>query len=461
VNWLDSDSIDRTAKILIDAEKVTHPDEAARFLNKLVLQVDVGSGIESDPAGQAALLTVVNAGRRAFKGGVHVRLESDPPLTTGWTAGMSASTTVEHLGGQVVDCLTREHPTLAITNPCAPIGRPVLFLTWQGWSAGVVESAEDLLPGDGNALSGIASAALGVSEVFQQQLGAVAPGRRDVGLSLWRPDLSWRNDEAAGPVIEYLPARVWLLGLGHLGQAYAWTLGMLSFAVPEEVEIGLVDFDVVVNGNTATQLLVAQADVGLRKTRVVAAALEGLGIRARLVERAFDEHFHPYVHANPYRNEPTIALAGFHDGPPRRLLGRAGFTRIVDGGLGSGPVEYLDIVVHTFPGPESTDTAFAEQTALAPALPAAYKEEIQRRIDAGVEESAARCGVLDVAGVTVGAAFVGALTGALTVADLVRELHDGPRYSVLHVDLRQPSDIRAVPNSAPVPPIAAAYTRAR
>ncbi len=236
---------------------------------------------------------------------------------------------------------------------------------------------------------------------------------------------------------------------------------MLPFAVPEEVEIGLVDFDVVVNGNTATQLLVAQADVGLRKTRVVAAALEGLGIRARLVERAFDEHFHTYVDANPYRNEPTIALAGFHDGPPRRLLGRAGFTRIVDGGLGSGPIEYLDIVVHTFPGPESTDTAFAEQAALAPALPAAYKEEIQRRIDAGVEESAARCGVLDVAGVTVGAAFVGALTGALTVTDLVRELHDGPRYSVLHVDLRQPSDIRAVPNSAPGPPIAAAYTRAR
>jgi hypothetical protein len=47
-----------------------------------------------------------------------------------------------------------------------------------------------------------------------------------------------------------------LLGLGHLGQAYAWTLGMLPYARPGEVQLGLVDFDRIIGANTAPQLLV-------------------------------------------------------------------------------------------------------------------------------------------------------------------------------------------------------------
>ena len=75
--WETADNIDRTAKILIDSGKVADPAEAAQYLEGLVLQVAVGPEIESRPAAQAALATVVNAGRRAFRGGVHVRLDSD------------------------------------------------------------------------------------------------------------------------------------------------------------------------------------------------------------------------------------------------------------------------------------------------------------------------------------------------------------------------------------------------
>jgi hypothetical protein len=48
-----------------------------------------------------------------------------------------------------------------------------------------------------------------------------------------------------------------------------------------------------------------------------------------------------------------------------------------------------------------------------------------------------------------GAAFVGAIASTLAVADILRGLHDGPSYSVIALDLREPNLIRASANSAP------------
>ena len=109
--------------------------------------------------------------------------------------------------------------------------------------------------------------------------------------------------------MRYLPAGFWLLGLGHLGQAYAWVVGMLPYATPADVRIGLVDYDRVVAGNTATQLLVTEADADHRKTPVVADPLEGLGLDTAIVDCAFDDKFRPTPHADPNRSEPTVALA--------------------------------------------------------------------------------------------------------------------------------------------------------
>lgn len=461
MSWGTTDQIHRTAKILIDSGQAGSPDEARRFLETLVLQVAVGPEVEHDTAAQAALATIVNGGHRAFLGGVHVRLDANPSMFTGWTTGLTAAETVTQYGGQVVSQLTASRPTLVLGRPAELAGSLVLYLTWRGWSGGVVQSERNCLGGDGSVLAGVVAAGLGLSETFQRQLGAVLPGRRDVGISLWRPDLDWRHADAAGPVVRYLPASLWLLGLGHLGQAYAWTLGMLPYAKPGEVELGLVDFDRIVEGNAATQLLARTGDAGRRKARVVAEALELQGFATRLVERAYDEHFHPVAHADQTRNEPAIALAGFDDIAPRRLLGEARFTHIIDAGLGSGPVEYLDMVLHSFPAAENPGTAFAGQDPSARPLPKVYEDEITRRAMAGDDETAARCGMFDIAGVTVGAAFVGTFASTLVVADILRLLHGGKNYSVISVDLRSPSGIQAIPNSAPGDYPAPAYTLAR
>src|SRR5581483_9916975 len=117
MRWGSVDDLDRTAKILIDAGRATDPEDARRHLESLILQVDVGPEIAADAAAQAALATVVNAGRRAYKGGVHVRLAADPVLTTGWTAGTSASAIVARYGGTVVPGLVDTLSTLVIGSP--------------------------------------------------------------------------------------------------------------------------------------------------------------------------------------------------------------------------------------------------------------------------------------------------------------------------------------------------------
>jgi hypothetical protein len=460
MTWTTVDDVDRTAKILVDTGKAGSLGEALDMVRSFVLQVDVGSVLANDPAAQAALLTVVNTGARAFLGGVRVRLAADPTLRTGWGYGLTASGAVRNYGGQIVDQLDEDLPAIAI-GTTSGLGKPLVHLTWSGWAGGVIAGGSRALQGPaGNEIAGVAAAALAVSEVFQHKTGNVLAGRRDVGLSLWRPDLDWTRPDAVGPALTYLPAALWLLGLGHLGQAYAWTLGALPYAAPNDVQIGLVDFDVVVAGNTATQMLITSSDVGRRKTRVVAASLERRGFSTRLVERAFDERFDPVSHGDPHRDEPRIALAGFDDVEPRRQLGQHRFDRVVDAGLGNG-AEYLDMVVHTFP-------AAGDPAAVFPAAPErdkrelrhAYESAIEQQVAAGSDEAAARCGMVDVAGVTVGAAFVGAVASTIVVGDLLRLLHeDGTNYSVASLDLRAPHGLRAVLSSLDV--VAPPFTTAR
>lgn len=380
MTWSDPSQLSRTGKLVIDLGLATNPVEAQAILDGMVLQVDVGPGLERSPAGQAALLTIVNTAHRAFHGGVRVRIDDDPVLTAGWGRGMRTSEAVVHFGGQVADAHSGDHPTLVVGHPTrTTVGEIVLHVVTNGWCGGVAEVAGDDSDGEAIALAGIAAGGIGVSEAFRHVLGSsTTAGRRDVGVSLWRPDLPWQAPDAVGPALGWLPRSLWLLGLGHLGQAYAWAMGWLPYAGPEQAVAYLMDFDSVIKGNLATGLLARPDDIGKQKTRFVAERLESLGFRTAMIERHFDETL------RPERDEPGLALAGFDDPAPRRKLGGDGFDRVVDGGIGSGTVGYLDMVVHTFPsGLLPATTAFGASTGGTVTLPPAYEAEVYRRIAQG------------------------------------------------------------------------------
>jgi hypothetical protein len=84
-------------------------------------------------------------------------------------------------------------------------------------------------------------------------------------------------------------------------------------------------------------------------------------------------------------------------------------------------------------------------------MPAAYAAEIERMVEGGTEVGDATCGMTEVAGISVAAAFVGAVAGALVVGDVLRHMHGGCEVAVLSVDLRSPAYIDAPENTAPGP----------
>ena len=61
----------------------------------------------------------------------------------------------------------------------------------------------------------------------------------------------------------------------------------------------------------------------------------------------------------------------------------------------------------------------------------------------------APCKMLEFSGITVGLAFVGAVAGALAMADPVRALHEGEEFSVVDLDLRSPDRIQLARNTKP------------
>ena len=76
--------------------------------------------------------------------------------------------------------------------------------------------------------------------------------------------------DASAPELSYLPSRLWLIGLGHLGQAYLWGLGLLPYAADAKVELLLQDVDVITPSTESTSILSDRTMLGDKKTRVTA-----------------------------------------------------------------------------------------------------------------------------------------------------------------------------------------------
>lgn len=447
------DRISRTAKLFADDGSAGSLDEATEIHRSYVLQLVSGRGLGASLTRQVMLATAVNTGVRAFAGGVRVHVEEDAELALPWLRGKRVSEAVAALGATTVPELDDTYPTIVVGDTdIALCGSCVLHATWDGWAGGVVLDAAARLPEEQDcAPAGVLAAGFAVSEAFQHRYGHPPAGRRAVGLSLWRPDLSWRDKLAAGPALRYLPKSYWLAGLGHLGQAYAWAIGCLPYRDSSEVEQMLQDFDTVVESNASTGALSTHDDIGKRKTRVVGQQLESLGFKTSITERRYD------AYTVRTGNEPVTLLAGFDRPEPRRELDAVehGFALAVDAGLGGGVEHYVDIVVHSFPASASARDAFpaTPPAAASTERPRAYDAYARTLVADGAEEGEAECGAIDVAGRTVAVAFVGAVASAILLAEPLRMLHGGRRYEVVDLSLRSPEHVEAIPVESAVLPL--------
>jgi hypothetical protein len=424
---LDAESMHRLAKLALDAGEVASPEEALELFSRYRLRIHLGVGWAATLAGQACFLTTLNTAARAFLGGVEVCGDLEPVLKVPLFKGRKARDVVEELGGGLTTATTSDLPTLVLGE--APAGAKPDFcirLNWDAWCASVSPvSTTSLFCETDNPLAGVAAAALGVNEAFLHVRGDLLDaGHRTVGISLWDPIAVGDWHAHRGPALKYLPKALWLVGLGHLGQAYAWTLAMLPYAAAGMPHLVLQDFDKAAKSNLSTCMLLNAKDLGKRKVRLVAARLEQAGFTTDLVERRFG----PGHRAN--EGEPTTCLFGVDNVSARRDLSTANFEMVVEAGLGSGYRDFRSIRTHMFPGPRApTDVWSAAAAAQAAVdLGEVYKKLADERNDL--------CGMTLLASRAVATPFVGALAATLVLSEVMRPLHGGGTYATLDLQMK-------------------------
>jgi hypothetical protein len=445
-----SDELSRAVKLALDSGEVASAAEAYALFRTYRLTVFAGPSVTRSPTLQAALLTIVNTGRRCMLGGVSVvGPPAEAELLVWWKRCRTLGEAVVDLGGTMVNEVT-DGPLVVIGD--AEVEESLLAgrafavrATFEGWCGGVLPLASGGRLADTQECvpAGILAGALAVSEAFQHVRGGNATaGRREVGLSLWRPepDVSWLDPEAAGPPLDLLPAKLWLIGLGHLGQAFLWTLGLLPYRNPESVELVLHDFDSLVLANDSTSPLTTPSLLGRKKARALAEWAEDRGFRTTVIERRFAANF------CVGSTEPALALCGVDNPQARADLEKVGFQRVIEAGLGKGATEYLAFAMHTFPGPWQASERWArgEEESDGPA-DLVHQPGYRALAADGLDE----CGLTLLAGRSVGASFVGVAVSTLVIAEVLRILAGGPQYGGIDGSLRALAHRSVLPSRTP------------
>jgi len=434
-----ADTLNRVVKIAIDSGEVATVAAGYDLLRTYRVGVRVGPEVQKSPAHQAALLTIVNIARRALLGGVYIEGSLETPLRVPVPGHRTLAGAVAALGGQIVPEIAETMPTLILGNVArASNEHPVcLHVVFRDWRGGVLPHTESFSTSAQHAITPAATlaAAIAVSEVFQNLRGNPMAGRRSVGLSLWSPaSVDWLN-APTGPADIVLPSNLWLIGLGHLGQAYLWVLGLLPYAAPSEVMLYLQDFDRLAESNDSTSLLTSGKLIGRLKTRAMAEWAEARGFNARIIERPFPGGM------KVSDKEPRLALGGVDNPQARAAYEDAGFDWIVEAGLGAGPAEYLALRLHTFPASTTARRKWGGVAAhrSPPPKVAAYQNLSAQGMD--------DCGLVQLSTRSVGAPFVGTVAASLVVAEVLRFLNGGGVSEVIDMTLRDPGSRSIVPST--------------
>jgi hypothetical protein len=399
----------RILKAMADAARVRSFEEAETRLDAVRLDVVIGQDQVETPAGQAAALTAVATAFKCF-GGVTVIAQQDAELIAPLPIGSTLIEAARSLGASVaVNARDNASHTIRIGTSVKGAGWEICCW-WDRWLSGTRSFSDDMPRDSRLAIAGVFAAATAVRQVFACVLaGRNVPGR-DISVSLWTP---WEPVDhiAKGPARFDVPDKLWLAGLGHLGQAFVWNLCFL--AAKGERFVTLQDDQTISEENEGTGLLVlpGEGKKGERKTRIGARWLEACGWITQLIERRHLGDIELTEKDAPY------LLSGLDSVAPRLVLARHGFPYMLDTGLGQGPGDFEGIQIRTIARGQSIDGLWEKPRD-------ENKKKTDKLLESAVykelEQHVGTCGKFEFAEASVAVPFVGAAAGALTIAQLIR-----------------------------------------
>lgn len=412
--------ISRISKLLIDQDQAEADAVLARR-EAYAVALCCGDDVAGSYTLQLAILTAAAIASRCFPGAVRTTMSSklaNAPLLIWPWLGLSFGQALAQILGTCSD-IDRTAPSLrSLIFGDAAVTKGALRVTFDGWIAkvGPAHAVPRLLEREYFSVVGILAASLALSELFASFAEiSLEATRRPVGMSLWRPDLDIGKAEALGVPVAYLPQSFWVLGLGHLGNAYLWALATLPYHKPGDAEFSLFDFDKVVKDNVETGVLFSTEFINRFKAHACDTWLRRHGFhQTRLIERRFDATF------RRQDEESALALCGFDSNPARRDMLNAGFARTIESGLGGTANNFDTISFHTLPNPRKVEELWPDLSKEEADRIAAEQERIARE-NAGYQKLGGDiCGRRDLADKSVAVPFVGTTAASLVVAEAKR-----------------------------------------
>jgi hypothetical protein len=443
--------LSRISKFFTDRDQ-TNPEAALLRRRSHAVTLVCGADVAASRTLQLAVLTAARIAKRCFPGAVHgvipAALLAAPQLV--WPGNKQAfgQSLAAILGADAVTASPGVMQGSVVGFGDADIPAYALRATFDGWIAyaGPAGRTPRMQEREYCSLAGVLCAALAFSEVFMAFAEvSVQAARRAVALSLWRPDLAVSDPDALGFPVEYLPREVWILGLGHLGNAYLWALATLPYPMPRHVRLFLYDFDKVEDTNLETGVLFEPGDEGILKTRVLDCWLKAIGFNTRLLERQFDEHFRKQdAKPGKFEGEPALAFCGFDSNAARRHIETAGFGQVIESGLGGKMGNFDTISLHTYPNARSAIELWPDLDPKEVEREIQLQEKMARENSGYKYLSKNECGRAELAGKSIAVPFVGVTAATLVVAEALRTLHGGPEYGQLKFRLATPATCHVI-----------------
>jgi hypothetical protein len=392
------ETLNRTAKLALDDGSAASIEEAMDRFKSFNLQIAVGDDVAGSPALQAALVTMLNAAPRTFLGIVSVVGNLDTVLQIGWFRCQTVRSVAAVFGVTAVDAV-QFHPTVKIGQVDLAVEPPfAINLACDQRGFRLSPEPIDSFPNAANIPAGVAAAGAALNEAFHfTYFHRGWAGQRDIAFVL---------PPRASATLR-LPESLWFIGLGHLGQAMMWTMGLGQVDGAPSPRLRLQDNDAITQASLSTGLLTKQAHIGKLKVDIVADEMSLLGFACERLTTRVD------LSNGPIRTSDTclVSVDSFNF---RRQLDQVQSPSTIEGGIGDGLAGFTRLQIHRFPGIRKAADVWIGADPKA-TRPISVEAPAYQKL---IYESGDGCGIAQLAGRSVATPFIGAFAGAFMYAVL-------------------------------------------